>query len=269
MSRSTADWITLAEAVEILGAANIHLRPETLGRWAREGRLQTLKIGGPALRAASRGAGAPAPASARGRRGAPAGPLRGALRVVEPGSSGAVARRPVLEERPGLVERTATRVVVVVEPLVARILGVPRIGMAHAVYMRFSASSGPVLARGLAFVALFALVPALLVVLSVAGVFVSDPAVREEIVAIVAEQFPPLGAGHRRGAPELLGPRGDDRDRRPRAPRVDRELPRARRSTARSGWCSRTRARAARRSATWSPSSPWRAGRSRPRWSWY
>jgi predicted site-specific integrase-resolvase len=46
MSRSTADWITLAEAVEILGAANIHLRPETLGRWAREGRLQTLKIGG-------------------------------------------------------------------------------------------------------------------------------------------------------------------------------------------------------------------------------
>jgi hypothetical protein len=46
MSRSTADWITLAEAVEILGAANIHLRSETLGRWAREGRLQTLKIGG-------------------------------------------------------------------------------------------------------------------------------------------------------------------------------------------------------------------------------
>jgi predicted site-specific integrase-resolvase len=46
MSRSTADWITLAEAVEILGAANIHLRPETLGRWARDGRLQTLKIGG-------------------------------------------------------------------------------------------------------------------------------------------------------------------------------------------------------------------------------
>ncbi len=46
MSRSTADWITLAEAVKILAGANIHLRPETLGRWAREGRLQTLKLGG-------------------------------------------------------------------------------------------------------------------------------------------------------------------------------------------------------------------------------
>ena len=112
--------------------------------------------------------------------------------MVEPESAGAVARRPVLEDQPGLIQRAATRVVVVVEPLVARILGVPRIGMAHAVYMRFSASSGPVLARGLAFVALFALIPALLAVLSVAGLFVSDPAVREEIVAIVAQQFPPL-----------------------------------------------------------------------------
>jgi hypothetical protein len=46
VSRSAADWITLAEAVEILGGANIHLRAETLGRWARTGRLQTLKIGG-------------------------------------------------------------------------------------------------------------------------------------------------------------------------------------------------------------------------------
>jgi len=46
MSRPAADWITLAEAVEILAGANIHLRAETLGRWARAGRLQTLKIGG-------------------------------------------------------------------------------------------------------------------------------------------------------------------------------------------------------------------------------
>lgn len=46
MARTAADWITLAEAAAILGAANIHVRPETLGRWARTGRLQTLKIGG-------------------------------------------------------------------------------------------------------------------------------------------------------------------------------------------------------------------------------
>ncbi|HZL15997.1 MAG TPA: hypothetical protein VFC97_07805 [Verrucomicrobiae bacterium] len=46
MSRPPSDWITLAEAGRILGGANVHLRPETIGRWAREGRLQTLKLGG-------------------------------------------------------------------------------------------------------------------------------------------------------------------------------------------------------------------------------
>src|SRR5450759_3816828 len=46
MSRPPSDWITLAEAVQILGDANVRLRPETIGRWAREGRLQTLKLGG-------------------------------------------------------------------------------------------------------------------------------------------------------------------------------------------------------------------------------
>jgi membrane protein len=113
--------------------------------------------------------------------------------VVLPEPPGDGARRPAYEERPGLVQRTAGRLIAIVEPLVARILGIPRIGMAHAVYMRYSAASGPVLARGLAFVALFALVPALLAVLSVAGLFVNDPAVQEKIVAIVAGQFPPLG----------------------------------------------------------------------------
>ena len=46
MSRPPSDWITLAEAGRILDGANGHLRPETIGRWAREGRLQTLKLGG-------------------------------------------------------------------------------------------------------------------------------------------------------------------------------------------------------------------------------
>lgn len=46
MSRVASDWISLSEAVAILATANIHLRPETLGRWARQGQLQTLKLGG-------------------------------------------------------------------------------------------------------------------------------------------------------------------------------------------------------------------------------
>jgi hypothetical protein len=40
------DWITLVEASEILHAANIQFQPETIGRWARSGRLQSIKLGG-------------------------------------------------------------------------------------------------------------------------------------------------------------------------------------------------------------------------------
>ena len=43
---SIADWITLSEAAEILAAANIHFRPETIGGWARAGRLSSIKLGG-------------------------------------------------------------------------------------------------------------------------------------------------------------------------------------------------------------------------------
>ena len=43
---SAADWITLAEAAEILAAANIRFRPETIGSWARTGRLSSIKLGG-------------------------------------------------------------------------------------------------------------------------------------------------------------------------------------------------------------------------------
>jgi len=41
-----SDWITLAQAAEILAAANIQFRPDTIGRWARTGRLQSIKLGG-------------------------------------------------------------------------------------------------------------------------------------------------------------------------------------------------------------------------------
>lgn len=40
------DWITLAEAAEILAATNIHFTPATIGGWARRGRLQSIKLGG-------------------------------------------------------------------------------------------------------------------------------------------------------------------------------------------------------------------------------
>lgn len=40
------DWITLAEATDILAAANIHFTAATIGGWARAGRLQSIKLGG-------------------------------------------------------------------------------------------------------------------------------------------------------------------------------------------------------------------------------
>jgi len=43
---SAADWITLAEAAEILASANVKFRPETIGGWARSGRLSSIKLGG-------------------------------------------------------------------------------------------------------------------------------------------------------------------------------------------------------------------------------
>ena len=46
MPTSSADWISLAEAAEILAAANVRFRPSTIGGWARTGKLQSIKLGG-------------------------------------------------------------------------------------------------------------------------------------------------------------------------------------------------------------------------------
>lgn len=43
---SAADWITLAEAAELLAAANVRFAPETIGGWARTGKLSSIKLGG-------------------------------------------------------------------------------------------------------------------------------------------------------------------------------------------------------------------------------
>ncbi|OGO58157.1 MAG: hypothetical protein A2Z32_11140 [Chloroflexi bacterium RBG_16_69_14] len=43
---AATDWITLAEAADILAAANIHFTAATIGGWARAGRLQSIKLGG-------------------------------------------------------------------------------------------------------------------------------------------------------------------------------------------------------------------------------
>lgn len=46
MAASAGDWISLAEAADILAAANVRFRPATIGAWARDGKLQSIKLGG-------------------------------------------------------------------------------------------------------------------------------------------------------------------------------------------------------------------------------
>jgi len=64
-----------------------------------------------------------------------------------------------------------------------------RIGLVLAAYGR---SGGGILADGLAYNALFALLPALLLVVAVIGFIVHDPARQAQIVDAIAAQLPPL-----------------------------------------------------------------------------
>jgi hypothetical protein len=41
-----ADWITLAEAQDLLATVNVHFTTATIASWARSGRLQSIKLGG-------------------------------------------------------------------------------------------------------------------------------------------------------------------------------------------------------------------------------
>ncbi len=91
----------------------------------------------------------------------------------------------------------------------AALLGAPRVAMAHRVWNRYNASSGPLLARGLAFTALFMLVPALLLIASIAGLFGGNLETRARIVAFLTDQFPPLAEFLRRTLDTALAHAGE------------------------------------------------------------
>ena len=46
MPPAASDWISLAEAAEILSASNVRFQPATIGGWARAGKVQSIKLGG-------------------------------------------------------------------------------------------------------------------------------------------------------------------------------------------------------------------------------
>lgn len=45
MPRAPSDWITLAEAAELMASANVQVSTSTLARWVRAGRLQSIRPG--------------------------------------------------------------------------------------------------------------------------------------------------------------------------------------------------------------------------------
>jgi len=45
MPRPPSDWISLSEAVELLASSNVKFSAGTIGRWARLGQLQSIKLG--------------------------------------------------------------------------------------------------------------------------------------------------------------------------------------------------------------------------------
>jgi hypothetical protein len=45
MPKPPSDWISLSEAAELLASANVRFTPGTIGRWARVGQLQSIKLG--------------------------------------------------------------------------------------------------------------------------------------------------------------------------------------------------------------------------------
>ncbi len=43
---SATDWITVSEARSLLAGANVHFTTSTISGWARDGKLQSIKLGG-------------------------------------------------------------------------------------------------------------------------------------------------------------------------------------------------------------------------------
>lgn len=76
--------------------------------------------------------------------------------------------------------------------LLGDLLERPRIAAAQRVLTVYGQAPGGLLANGLAFTALFAIVPIALVTLGVAGLLVDDPSVQDQLATALGSLFPPL-----------------------------------------------------------------------------
>ena len=78
--------------------------------------------------------------------------------------------------------------------ILARLLELPPVVAVRAPLDVYGRAAGGLLARGLAFAALFALLPTLLLVLGLVGWTAGDPASRDRISATLIASFPPLAS---------------------------------------------------------------------------
>jgi membrane protein len=76
--------------------------------------------------------------------------------------------------------------------IVERVGGLPAVKLLVAVLDNYDAGGGGLVAGGLAYSALLALLPGLLLVLSVVAVLIDSPAARDQIVAWIGQAVPPL-----------------------------------------------------------------------------
>ena len=79
-----------------------------------------------------------------------------------------------------------------VTAILARFLDEPRVARVRAVLDTYGRAAGGLLANGLAFSALFAAIPTMLLVLGLAGTVANDPAVHQTIGDALIAAFPPL-----------------------------------------------------------------------------
>ena len=85
-----------------------------------------------------------------------------------------------------------TRLRVLADGIAGRLGGVPAVRLLAAVFDTYDQAGGGLVAGGLALSALIALLPGLLLVLSVFGLVVTDPAIQERLVDALATAIPPL-----------------------------------------------------------------------------
>jgi membrane protein len=84
------------------------------------------------------------------------------------------------------------RLRVLAERVVGRVGGLPAVKTLASVLEVYDGAGGGLVAGGLAYASLIALLPGLLLMLSIFGVIIDDAATREQIVGVIAKAVPPL-----------------------------------------------------------------------------